>query len=471
MTLQTAIAAAAAHIDDGGFERDLARRVAIPTVSQPPIERAACQSYLVDEMAPALTALGCDWRIIENPVEPDCPALIADRTEDPALPTVFCYGHGDVVRGLDDLWQGDLSPWRLERRGDRLYGRGTADNKGQHSIVMAAQRAVLETRGRLGFNLRWLIETGEEAGSAGLREICRAHRDALAADFLLASDGPRLSPGRPMLALGTRGTINFTLGLHLREGGVHSGNWGGLAANPATILANALASIADQRGRIAIADWRPDSLTPAVRRALAAIALEGPDGAFAPDDHWGEHDLSPAERVFGWNSFEVLAFTAGTPDTPVNAIPPSAEAHCQLRFVVGTDVDTILPALREHLDANGFGGITISQPDSVVFGATRTDPESDLVLWASAVAERQTGRAVDILPNVGGSLPTDVFVEELGLPMLWVPHSYGGCGQHGPDEHLLLPLAREGLEIMTALFWDIGEGGAPVGNRAARVQG
>lgn len=467
MDLNAALAVASGRLDNGGFVGDLARRIAIPTVSQPPIDGASCRAYLDDEMGPALADLGCAWRIVENPVEPDCPALIAERTEDADLPTVFCYGHGDVVRGLDALWDEGLSPWRLTRRGDRLYGRGTADNKGQHAIVMEAQRAVLATRGRLGFNLRWLIETGEEAGSAGLREICRTEKLALQADFLLASDGPRLSPDRPMLALGTRGTINFTLGLSLRNGGVHSGNWGGLAANPATILANALASIADRRGRIAIAAWRPDSLTPSVRRALASIVLQGAEGGFAADDDWGEDQLSPAERVFGWNSFEVLAFTAGTPDSPVNAIPPSAEAHCQLRFVVGTEIDTVLPALRAHLDANGFGRVTITQPDSLVFGATRTDPDSELVRWAVSVIERQTGRSVDVLPNVGGSLPTDIFVEELGLPMLWVPHSYGGSGQHGPNEHLPVALVREGLGIMTALFWDIGEGNAPLVRPAA----
>lgn len=461
MTLENAVAAAQSYFDNGGFVQDLMRRVAIQTVSQPPIEAAACRTYLTEEMAPALTSLGCEWQIVENPVQPDCPALIAKRDEDPSLPTVFCYGHGDVVRGLDDLWDDGLSPWRLEQRGDRLYGRGTADNKGQHTIVMEAQRAVLKTRGRLGFNLRWLIETGEEAGSAGLREICRTHAKFLKSDFLLASDGPRLSPERPKLSLGTRGAINFTLGLRFRDGGVHSGNWGGLAANPATILANALASIADRRGQIAIPAWRPDSLTPSVRRALARIAFEATEGGFYPDDDWGEETLSPAERVFGWNSFEVLSFIAGTPDRPVNAIPPWAEAHCQLRYVVGTDVEGILPALRVHLDDHGYANVAISQPDGVTFGATRTDPEAPLVLWAADVIERQAGKSIDILPNVGGSLPTDIFVEELGLPMLWVQHSYGGCGQHGPNEHLLIPIVREGLGIMAALFWEIGDGKAP----------
>ena len=109
-------------------------------------------------------------RILDNPLGP--PFLVAERIEDPALVTVLIYGHGDTVRGLDDLWRPGLSPWTLTVEGDRCYGRGTADNKGQHTINIAALAAVLaerEQRGSgLGFNVKVLIEMGEEIGSRGL---------------------------------------------------------------------------------------------------------------------------------------------------------------------------------------------------------------------------------------------------------------------------------------------------------------
>ena len=66
-----------------------------------------------------------------------------------------------------------------------------------------------------------------------------------------------------------------------------------------------------------------------------------------------------------------------------------------------------------------------------------------------------------MLPNLGGSLPNDCFAEALGLPTVWVPYSYPACSQHAPDEHLLAPVAREGLLMMTGLFWDLGESGGP----------
>jgi acetylornithine deacetylase/succinyl-diaminopimelate desuccinylase-like protein len=167
--------------------------------------------------------------------------------------------------------------------------------------------------------------------------------------------------------------------------------------------------------------------------------------------------LTPAERVFGWCSFEVLAFVTGNPQRPVNAIPPRASAHCQLRYVVGIDPDDIVPALRRHLEREGFGMVSVTPAREGFFAATRLDPEHPWVRWAEASIERTAGARPAILPNLGGSLPNDVFAETLGLPTVWVPHSYPGCSQHAPDEHLLASVAREGLRIMTGLFWDLGE--------------
>ena len=73
-----------------------------------------------------------------------------------------------------------------------------------------------------------------------------------------------------------------------------------------------------------------------------------------------------------------------------------------------------------------------------------------------------TGVPPAILPNLGGSLPNDIFAVDLGLPTVWVPHSYPGCSQHAPNEHLLAPVARQALAIMSGIYWDLGEAGVPV---------
>ena len=457
MNRTEAILESGRYFDGGGFAADLARRVAIPTESQNPARSAELRAYLEQEMRPGFERLGFGCTLFENPAEGGGPFLLAERIEDAALTTVLSYGHGDVIRGQEAQWRAGLNPWVLAREGDRFYGRGSADNKGQHSINLGALDAVIKARGRLGFNLKFLLEMGEETGSTGLRELCEQNRQRFAADVFIASDGPRLQPARPTIFLGSRGALNFDMSVDLREGGHHSGNWGGLLRNPGIVLAHAIASVTDARGAIRVPEWRPDTLTPAVRAALAGLEIEGGEAGPEIDADWGEPGLTPAERVFGWCSFEVLAFVTGNPDKPVNAIPPRAAAHCQLRFVVGVDPGDIVPALRRHLDRGGFAVVHLAQARDGFFAATRLAPDHPWVKWAAASIERTVGAKPAILPNLGGSLPNDVFADVLGLPTIWVPHSYAACSQHAPDEHLLAPVAREALAIMAGLFWDLGE--------------
>jgi acetylornithine deacetylase/succinyl-diaminopimelate desuccinylase-like protein len=151
----------------------------------------------------------------------------------------------------------------------------------------------------------------------------------------------------------------------------------------------------------------------------------------------------------------------------VNAIPPRAWARCQLRFPVGVDVSAILPAVRRHLDRHGFPMVQIKQARDEVFHATRLDPDHPWVHFAVASLAKTTNKKPAVLPNLGGSLPNDIFSEILELPTVWVPHSYPACSQHAPNEHLPLAIAREALALMAGLYWDLGEGGTP--ERASAV--
>jgi acetylornithine deacetylase/succinyl-diaminopimelate desuccinylase-like protein len=442
-------------VDAGALRQALARRVAFRTESQNPERAPELRAYLADEIAPTLARLGFACALWDNPVAGKPPLLFAERIEDAALPTVLMYGHGDVVPGYDAQWKQSASPWTLEERGNRWYGRGTADNKGQHSINLAAIERVLQAQGRLGCNIKWLFEMGEEVGSPGLRAVCESRRGELAADVLIASDGPRLRSDLPTLFLGSRGAFNFVLDCRLREGSHHSGNWGGLLANPGVVLAHAIASLVDARGAIRVPGLRPPPIPDSVRRALATIEPGEPGGP-AIDRDWGEPGLTPAERVFGFNTLEVLAFVTGNPENPVNAIPGRAFAHLQLRFVAGCDPATFMAAIRAHLDAHGFARVDVQSSRSETMAATRLDPDHPWVRWAAASVQRTTGIAPAILPNLGGSLPNDCFVDVLGLPTIWVPHSYPACSQHAPGEHLLADVAVQGVAIMSGLLADIG---------------
>jgi acetylornithine deacetylase/succinyl-diaminopimelate desuccinylase-like protein len=460
MNRETAINVVTDYFDEGTFQTELATLVAHPTESQNPDSAPELMHYLTEAIQPRLEKMGFTTEIIENPDARGGPLLIGERYESDDLPTILTYGHGDVIRAQDGMWREGLAPFELVEEGDRLYGRGTADNKGQHLINIAALEAVLAVRGRLGFNTRFVLEMSEEVGSSGLADVFHAYKDRLTADVLIASDGPRVQPEVPTVFMGSRGGITFDLELTLREGAHHSGNWGGLLADPAMIMAHALTTITDRRGQIQIAEWRPDSLTDDVRDALDRLPVAGGEGP-AVDIDWGEESLTPAERVYGWNSFAVLAMTSGVPEAPVNAIVASARATCQLRYVVGTPPEDVIPALRRHLDTHGYEAVTIRPHDRGFFAATRLDPKHPWVGFVTSSIERTVGKPPHVLPNLAGSLPNDTFADILGLPTVWVPHSYRGCSQHAPNEHVLKSLSRDALRVMAGLFWDIGDGGTP----------
>jgi acetylornithine deacetylase/succinyl-diaminopimelate desuccinylase-like protein len=456
VTRSAAVARASDYFDCGDFLADVARRVAFRTESGSAAQRPELLAYLEQEMVPAARRLGADARVLDNPGTGGGPLLIAHRHEGAGLPTVLTYGHADVVPAEPGRWRAGLDPWRVTVEGDRWYGRGTADSKGQHTINLAALEHVLAARGgRLGFNLKVLIETSEESGSPGLGEFCARHAEDLAADLLIASDGPRVAAGRPTVFLGSRGSAGFTLRVHLRQRSYHSGNWGGLLRNPATVLASAVACLVDGQGRILVPGLRPPPLTAAARAALATIPAGGESGDPDVDQDWGEPGLTPAERVYGANTLEVLSLAAGNPGTPASAIPGSAHACCQLRFVTGTPVSTMAAALRDHLDQHGFTMVAV-EPGHLM-NASRTDPGNPWVQFALASLERTEGISPALLPSLGGSLPGDAFTDVLAMPAIWIPHSYPACAQHAPDEHLLAPLARQGLRLMAGLFWDLGD--------------
>ena len=174
MSREQAIAHAERYFDEGGFAGELARRVAIPTESQDP-SGARARRYLRDEMTPASRRSAS----VPHPRQSGSPAAVPDRRAamEERPPTVLAYGHGDVIRGQDAQWRAGLTPWALKGEGDRLYGRGTADNKGQHTINLAALASCRGRAAELGFN-SVLIETGEETGSPGCANCSRACRGA-----------------------------------------------------------------------------------------------------------------------------------------------------------------------------------------------------------------------------------------------------------------------------------------------------
>jgi acetylornithine deacetylase/succinyl-diaminopimelate desuccinylase-like protein len=120
------------HVESGDFAAELATMVGYRTVSSDPEQAQAVRAYLDEILRPALDGLGCVVEVHENPSPLGGPIIVGRRVESPELPTVLCYGHADVVTGQEGLWRDGLDPWALTIEGEHWYGRGSADNKGQH---------------------------------------------------------------------------------------------------------------------------------------------------------------------------------------------------------------------------------------------------------------------------------------------------------------------------------------------------
>ena len=189
---------------------------------------------------------------------------------------------------------------------------------------------------------------------------------------------------------------------------------------------------------------------------LADVEIKPTQDEPALSENWGEDGLSAAERLYAWNTLEVLAMSSGNIDKPANAIPGHARAILQLRFVVGT----------KHRAGGRRRARRISMPTAFrwsrsaptqSFIASRTDFDSPWI---------QMGGGIDPADHRQGACGAAEFRRlaaercvfgNLGLPTIWVPHSYPGCSQHAPDEHILLSVTEEALGIMAGLFWDLGE--------------
>lgn len=453
---EQAIALANQHFTSGAFFTALNRRVGLRTESQNPECAEQLPRYLLEEIQPWLAELGFTSRVIHNPLPGKAPLLIAERMENPDYLTLLTYGHGDVTSGQDELWQPGTQPWAVSRLGGRLYGRGTADNKGQHSINLAALEAVLRVRkGRLGYNLKVIFEMSEEVGSPGLEEACREHAEALRADLFLASDGPRVRHDLPTLFLGSRGVCQFRLSVDPGNGARHSGNWGGIIRNPAVVLGHALASLVSATGTVIPQFLRAPHMPEHVSALVSDLPVGGESFDPQLDPLWGEAGLTTGQKLFGCNTLEIVGLSAGSTIKPVGAIPARADAVCQLRFVEGTDWQALVLNLRAHLDTAGFEDVAINYEGG--YAATRLDPRHPWVGFVQRSVQTSLEQPVSILPNLGGTIPNHCFADVLGLPTVWLPHSYPSCKQHAPDEHLLESVVEQGLKAAAGIFWDLGE--------------
>lgn len=411
-----------------GVTEDLVHLVSIPSISSQP-QHAADVARAADTIVGHLKLLGCDRvKVVQSG---GAPAVIAHFDVDPDAPTVCLYAHLDV-QPTGDLEEWTSEPFVASRRGDRLYGRGTADDKAGIAAHLAVLRAF---EGRPPVNIVVLIEGEEEMGSPTLARILAENRDDLEADLYVIADCVNWAAGTPAFTTTLRGVVDCLIEVRTLDHAIHSGQFGGAVPDALTTLCRLLATLHDERGNVAVAGLVGSEDTtvdyPEHRLRAESGLLDGVhpigSGPLAART-W----LKPAVSVIGLDTTAVAASS--------NTLIPSARARVSLRVAPGDTANNAWQCLKTHLESHIEWGAQLSVSNAERAEPSRIELSPDLADKASR-AWREAFGVDPLLIGTGGTIGMIAEFQrafpEAGV--LGTAVSDPDCRMHGIDESLYVP--------------------------------
>jgi len=413
-----------------GLISDLEDLVRIQSVSADP-ERLGEVEESARKTAQLLAAEGVDGEIVRAH-DGGPPAVIGERRGPQGAPVVLLYAHHDVQPENDPAdW--DSPPFEPAVRGDRLYGRGAADDKAGIALHVGALRALGDD---LPVTVRFFIEGEEEVSSETLPDLLRQYHDRLAADVIVIADAGNWDIGVPALTTSLRGIIRMDVEVRTLTHAVHSGMWGGLVPDAIMALTRLLATL-----------WAEDG-SPAVEGLVGATAadvdypeerLRVESGA-APGTSWIGTG-SAVERLWAQPAITVTGFDAPRVAGASNTLTPVARARVTVRIAPGDTTENAIARVREHLEKHVPWGAQLTTT-VVDAGEPTVLPTTGPAYAAarSALAEAWDGTApVDM--GTGGSIPFIAEFQETfpGASILVTGVEDPDTRAHGPNEGLHLP--------------------------------
>ncbi len=422
--------------------------VAIPSVSGDPARR--------DDVGRAAAWLAKRLEGLNGRVVPTAghPLVLGEWTGAEGAPTVLVYAHYDVQPvGEAAAWR--TLPFEPVIRDERMYGRGTSDDKGPMLAALGAVERLLEERGRLPVNVRILLEGEEEIGSPSLEPALLAHRDALQADVAISADGAMWSAEQPSLNVAARGMLAVEVSVRGPSADLHSGRHGGAVLNPLQALAEILATLHRPDGAVTVDGFMDDvvDLTGDDRFEIAEMPFD--ERAYraevgSPRLH-GQNGYTPLERLTARPTLEISQIEGGGRYT---VIPAVARAYLTCRLVPDQDPQRIAAAIARHVLGRCPDGVTASVeevPGGIAAYAMRRDHPA-LAAAEEALRAVYPGRRV-LRARAGGTLPAAVLLRRaLGLDTLLFSFSSSDEGFHGPNEFFRLSRLREGTDAWARLL-------------------
>jgi acetylornithine deacetylase/succinyl-diaminopimelate desuccinylase-like protein len=436
---------------------ELCEFLRIPSVSaktehKPDIERAA--RWVADKLRAA------GFHFVEIVPTNLHPLVYAESLEAPGKPTILFYGHYDVQPAEPlELW---TSPaFEPSVRNGNLFGRGTADDKGQVHIHLKALESLRDVEGKLPINVKVLIEGEEEVGSVSLWDYVQKNKEKLKADALVVSDTSMLAKGVPSITYGLRGLNYYQIELTGPARDLHSGVYGGAVPNPLTILTELFAKLHDKDFRVAIPGFYDDvvKLSAAERKSLNALPWKKKDfeKAVGAPGYIGEKGFTIVEQLWGRPTLEINGIWGGyTGEGAKTVIPSKAFAKFSTRLVPKQDPGKIAKLVEKHI-RKLLPNTVVCKFEVLSKGKPWTAPfHAPIFSKAQAALEKGFGkRAVFI--REGGSIP---FVTQMHdtfrVPCVLIGFGLPDENAHAPDEHLALENYFGGIKAIANFYAALG---------------
>ncbi|HYA96724.1 MAG TPA: dipeptidase [Methylomirabilota bacterium] len=385
------------------------------------------------------------------------PLVYAESLEAPGKPTVLFYGHYDVQPPEPlELW---TSPaFEPAVRDAKLFGRGTADDKGQVHIHLAAFAALHKAYGRLPINIKVLIEGEEEVGSVSLWDYVQKNKAKLKADALVVSDTSMLGPVIPSITYGLRGLNYYQVEITGPERDLHSGVYGGAVPNPLTILAEIFAKMHDRSFRVTVPGFYQGvaKISASERKALKALPWSAKDfkRAVGAPAYCGEKGFSVVEQLWTRPTFELNGMWGGYQGEGAKTVIPSkAWAKFSTRLVPNQDpakiaarVEAWIRKLAPKTVKVKFETLSLGKPWVAAYHAP-------IFQKAQAALEQGFGKKA-VFIREGGSIPfvTQMY-ESFKIPCVLIGFGLPDENAHAPDEHMSLDNYFGGIKSI-ALFYE-----------------
>jgi acetylornithine deacetylase/succinyl-diaminopimelate desuccinylase-like protein len=431
------------------FLDELKTLLRIPSVSTLPENKGDCL-HAAEVLAAELKRIGMEnVHLIETKANP---LVYAEWLHAAGKPTVLCYGHYDV-QPAEPLDEWITPPFEPAERDGNLYGRGTADDKGQvYAHVKAFESLFAANNGKLPLNVRVLLEGDEEVGGEGIAAYVASKPPELKADFALVSDTELFAPGLPTLCVGLRGMIYTELEVRGAKTDLHSGMYGGAAPNPFFALAQILAGLKDANGHILIPGFYDGIIPPSPEELAAWKSLPFDEEEYRKNEVGskqlvGEAGYSVLERTWARPTLDVHGMPGGFVGAGAKTvIPAKAVAKVSMRLVPGMTPSKAYEQYKAYVEKIAPAGVDVKVRLLSAGDPCLVRVDNPFVQAATRALHEVWGKDTVFIRS-GGSVPiVGDFDRYLGVPSVMMGFGLPDDNIHAPNEKFHLKNFELGIQ-------------------------